>query len=194
MKKFLTTLLCLSMLTSTMALATTHPNPPAYQQHHGFYIGANLGTNLYYVGIISTAGSNSSSGIDGLGWSANLGYNFTSRIAIEGGFMQNFISDKSNDPNDYIVADTDIPYIAASFTVPFCQRFAFLAKVGGMYLSLKKTIAPMDHRTTGIVLPFIGIGTSYAVTHHIDINVQYQGAIYGVAGAGLLSGGLTYHF
>ena len=66
--------------------------------------------------------------------------------------------------------------------MPFGDRFSFIGKLGAM--------APQ----VSILLPFTGMGLSYAVTKKVDLSLQYQGAVYGIAGAGLAGVGFTYHF
>lgn len=70
--------------------------------------------------------------------------------------------------------------------MPLGNRFSLLAKLG-----LMVSFVPQHG---GLVLPFTGIGGSYALTEKVDLGLQYQGAIYGIAGAGALGLSFTYHF
>lgn len=162
------------------ASPSIYADSTALNQHLGTYAELNIGTNLYYSAFLTSVGHYNSAGIEGLGASASLGYNFTNIFALETGFMQNYAK-FSNSSNH-----TNVPYLTTRFNVPIGERFGFIGKLGAMYLS-----SPHDG---GIVLPYVGVGGSYALTKKLDIQVQYQGAVYGVAGVGLLSTGLTYHF
>jgi opacity protein-like surface antigen len=178
-----------TQLTTTVETSNTTEK---WNAHHGFYVEANGGTNLYFLGFISDAGSASSSGFEGSGWGAAVGYNFLPKVALEGGFIQNY-AQYSEDGNT-AWGHTNLPYITARFTMPLGDRFAFLAKTGLMAISVDAESSDANASTPTIVLPFIGLGASYALTSKLDITAQYQGAVYGVVNAGLLSAGLTYHF
>jgi len=45
-----------------------------------------------------------------------------------------------------------------------------------------------------LIAPYGGIGFSYAVTPQLELNVQYQGAAYVLAGAGGVTAGVIYSF
>ena len=196
MNKFTLTTLCLLLVASPLALASENGH---LNQHHGAYVGVTAGPNLYYAGIISSDSSTSTGGFTGYGWSADVGYNFTNIFAVEGGFMQNYGS-YSNGDNDRVSIHTNVPYLAARFNIPMGQRFSLITKIGGMYVSAhgtnhgKTEAEDMSASTPSVLLPYVGLGVSYAINKHIDVSVQYQGAVYGIASAGLLGAGLTYHF
>lgn len=173
MKKIKIFALIISFATCNCIYAATDWN-----RHLGPYAEINLGTNLYYAGIISSSGTCHSAGIEGIGWSIAAGNHFTNIFALEAGFMQNYLHDN--------YSHTNVPYLTTRFDVPVVDRINFIGKLGAMYAS-----APTKG---GIVLPYVGIGSSYALTPKVDFQVQYQGAVYGIAGAGLVSAGLTYHF
>jgi hypothetical protein len=147
-----------------------------WNQHTGSYMELNVGTNAYYAGILSSRGAVGGGGMVGVGWSGALGYNFTPAFALEAGFMQNFVDFNLNHGN------LNTPYATTKLTVPLGDRFSFIGKIGAM--------APQ----AAILLPFTGVGVSYAMTKNVDFNLQYQGAVYGIAGAGLAGVGFTYHF
>ena len=170
MKKITCLLICITA--SSLALA----DDGAWNQHNGSYAELNIGTNAYYLGILSSHGAFGGGGLIGEGWSGDLGYNFTNTFALEAGFMQNFV-DFNLDRGAL-----NTPYATTRFSLPLGERFSLIGKLGAM--------APQ----AAIVLPYTGIGVSYAVTKNVDLNLQYQGAIYGIAGAGLAGVGLTYHF
>lgn len=161
-----------------------------WNQHEGLYAELNAGPNFYYAGIFSSTGSAETAGIQGFGWSGALGYDITHYFAMETGFMQNYakikVHNNGDDDEKYQYAHTNIPYVTTRFNVPIYNRFSFIGKLGAMYLSV-----PTEG---GMVLPFVGIGASYAVTPKLAVQAQYQGAVYGIAGAGLASLGLVYHF
>jgi len=180
------------MVTTIFASSITlaQDNNATWNKHHGLYIDANAGTNLVYLGVISSEGNESNGGLYGFGYSIDIGYNFTPHIAAEVGFMQNYINlDETfggdDEPNSNLREHSNIPYASMKFILPIGERASFFGKLGAMYANAKGE---------GIVLPYTGVGFSYAITKKIDVNVQYQGAVYGIAGAGLLSGGVSYHF
>ena len=173
MKKTITSLLCLTA--TSLACATT----PAWNEHKGNYAELVGGTNAYYLGILSSRGSVGGAGVTGAGWAGALGYNFTNTFGLEAGLMQNFVDLNGG---GYVIS----PYTTTRFTLPIGQRFSFIGKLGLM--------APFVPEEGGIVLPYTGVGFSYAATKNLDFTLQYQGAFYVIAGAGLLGAGITYHF
>ncbi len=154
----------------------------ALNQHIGNYAEINAGTNLYYWGLVSSHGSGSSAGIKGMGWSAALGHFITPTFGLEAGFMQNYAkATLNNHTNSHL----NVPYATTRFNVPMNDRFSFIGKLGlGFPFS----------GGNGVLVPYTGVGFSYAVNKNIDITTQYQGLVLGIVGAGLLSLGVTYHF
>ncbi len=176
----------------TPSFAETPPEQ-AWNKHKGMFIEANVGPNLYAGVIVTENNTFSSSGFQGAGWSAALGYNFSNNFGLEGGFMQNYAHYEINDESN-VSAHTNLPYMAMRFTVPIGNKLAFIAKLGGMYAWINGSDNSDNGGSTDkILLPYSGIGFSYALTPKLEITSQYQGAIYGVVNAGLLSAGLTYH-
>lgn len=177
MKKIVISTLVLASVIAHSAYASEQ----RWNYHEGWYVNANVGTNFYYTAVVSSDYHGSSKGINGYGWNANGGYSFNHYVAAEAGLLQSYLI-SADSTNHFIVS---APYAAAKFTAPLGKQFALFGKVGGMY-------AFNNH--DGIALPFIGVGASYAVSPKVDIDATYQGAVYGIIGAGLLSGGVTYHF
>ena len=163
-------------------------------RHVGPFIEANYGTNLYYEGLLSSYGSFKSEGFTGHGWFASAGYYFTPIWAVEAGFMQNYAQYKfTDDVTGY--SHTNIPYVAARISAPIGSRLSFNVKLGVMYASAAFSDSNDDSiGTPSLALPLIGVGLAVAMTHHLDFTINYQGAVYGIAGAGLLGAGLAYHF
>lgn len=175
MKKIIFALISSLLCSSVFAVEPLWP-------HNGPYLEANFGTNLYYVGAFTSEGSVTGGGVEGLGWSGALGYQFNKTFGLEAGFMQSFSKNINSDNKNQL----NIPYASTRFTVPISERFSFIGKLGVMY-------AMLPHEG-GMLLPYTGIGFGYAANSNLDITTQYQGAIYGIGGAGLVSLGLTYHF
>ncbi len=176
----------------TTSFAET-PSEQTWNKHKGMFIEVNVGPNLYAGAIVTENDTFSSSGFQGAGWSAALGYNFSNHFGLEGGFMQNYAHYEINDESN-VSAHTNVPYMAMRFTVPIGNKLAFIAKLGGMYAWINGSDNPdIGDSTPKILLPYSGVGFSYALTPKLEITTQYQGAIYGVVNGGLLSGGLTYH-
>ena len=164
-----------------------------WNEHNGWYVEGTGGTNLFYIAIFSTGADASASGFSGGGWSGAAGYAFKSNFSAEVGFMQNFLKfdgEDSDGDDKTFSTHLNVPYVTARWDVPVFERFAFIAKIGLMFPSIaeKSVDAPVP------ALPFVGFGASYAITEKIDINFQYQGGVYIVVGAGLMSLGATYHF
>ncbi len=181
--------LAASLFLAPLALAEDAQEEQQWNRHQGFYVEGNGGANLFYFALFSTEMDAADSGFKGGGWSIAAGYNFKPSYAAEIGFMQNFAKFEDDD-GDKVSSNTNVPYAAARFDVPIGDRFGFIAKVGFMVPS----IASEDAENAAVMLPFVGVGGSYAITPNLDITLQYQGAVYLVVGAGLFSGGLTYHF
>jgi opacity protein-like surface antigen len=191
MKKRIVLALVTTMFSTQLALADDAPQDQQWNRHQGFYVEANGGTNLYYFAVFSTGEDTSASGFTGGGWSAAVGYNFKPIYAAEVGFMQNYAKFEDEEDDDIDVSThTNVPYAAARFDVPIGDRFGFIAKLGLMIPS----IADNDVDAPTLILPFVGVGGSYAITPNLDVSLQYQGAVYVIVGGGLFSGGLTYHF
>ncbi len=174
-----------------IALAEEEQQEDKWNRHQGFFGELNLGTNLYYLGMVTSEGEAASSGFHGFGWSIAGGYSFKPTHAIEAGFMQNYARyiDDSTSLDLKISTNTNIAYLAWRGTIPIRDRFAFFGKLGAMLISI-----PDTDEDTWVVLPYTGLGLSYALTQNIEINLQYQGAVYLIVGAGALTGGITYHF
>ena len=202
MKKITTLLLfsSLSLATTANAAALTQIQPSNTPPK--VYVEVTGGINAYYLGIFSTNSDSNTAhaGTGGYGWSAALGYSFTPYVAIEGGFMQNYITiDTKNEGNKkQNTYHTNVPYVTTQFSVPIGTHVEFISKVGLMMpfgtVNTAEDDEPPKNETFGVVLPFTGLGLGYKITPALEINIQYQGAVYGIVGGGLLSGGLDYRF
>ncbi len=170
-----------------------------WNRHQGFYVEGNAGTNLIYLGIISGEWAEAPAATGGFAWHAAGGYAFTEHHAVEAGFMQNYAwYDTETPDNEHTVSThANVVYGAWRPTLPIGDRLSIFAKLGLMYvwvpgIQADETETEVDE--VGMVAPYTGLGLSYAVTPQIDISVQYQGAVYIVAGAGALPVGAAYHF
>lgn len=216
MKKLI--FLLMGLLVGSMAIAdpasgnasSSQPvsSAPASQpisQHPGqWYIEGGPGMGLYYLGMFTSVGSLSAAGLEGFGWKAAVGYRPQHHgFSLEAGFIQNFYqveltSDLTNQTAT-VNADIDVPYAAFRWDVPIGNRFTVIPKLGLMIPSVPSVTGKVGNETVtesggGLVLPFTGLGFGYAISHKLSASIQYEGAIYGIAGAGLLSGNLTYYF
>ncbi len=151
----------------------------SWNRHQGPFAEFSAGTNLYYLGILSSEGKVAGGGVNGASVGGTLGYSYTPYFSLEGGLLAALVN--LNDGNQLYA-----PYFSTRFTLPVGNRFSFLAKLGLM--------VPFIPKQGGLILPFTGIGGAYALTEKLDLGLQYQGAIYGIAGAGNLGLSLTYHF
>ena len=175
-----------------VASAAAHAQDEGQQwnRHQGYYAELNAGTGLVYLGVFGGL-SAALSGVKGFGWNAAVGYNFNPTHAIEGGFGQLYADFEDEDilGDEEVSTNANAGYIAWRGTAPIGQRFAFFGKLGLMVASI-----PDTNEDTWVGLPFSGLGLSYAITPKIDFSVQYQGAVYLIAGAGMATAGITYHF
>ncbi len=180
-----------ALLTSVAAAAQTDL---AMNRHAGAYVEANLGVNMYSAGIFSSEHKSVNSGINGYAFNTAVGYYLNDYFGLEGGFTRSSL--KLNDSDDSsFYQNINAPYASMRFNVPIGERFSFIAKLGVMYAcAVDDKHDSTDGRYIGIALPYTGIGVSYAVTPKVDLTVQYQGAVYGVVNAGVMTGGVTYHF
>jgi hypothetical protein len=173
----------------------------AWNRHQGLYLEGNVGTGVSYVGFMTSEDIPAGAGVAGFTWVGAIGYSLTAHHAIEGGFGQWFAKFEDeevawDEEGNRITrveensAQLNVGYLAWRGTVPIQDRFAFFGKLGAM-----GTVVTNKKEDTGwIVIPFTGLGFSYAVTPQIDVSLQYQGAIYVLASAGALTLGVTYHF
>ena len=158
-----------------------------FNRHHGFYAEITGGTNAYYAGVLSSRVSLPQGGIEGGAVGVALGYHFTPTIALD--FSPSVALEVGNIVSFIQInhgMNADMPYVTSRFDVPIGSRINFIAKLGGMAI-----LAP---GVGGLVLPFTGVGFSYAVTKNLEVAAQYQGAFYGIAAVGMAALGLTYHF
>ena len=170
---------------------------PAGSRIKRFYLEANAGTNLYYLALFAADKNVSHGGFQGFGWSGALGFSWNESFALELGFMQNYAKFNAGN-NSYVSGHTNVSYLTTRFILPFVSRINFISKLGLMYASASASATHNNERKSAespdLVLPYIGLGIGYTVSPQLDINLQYQGAVYGVAGAGLFSLGLTHYF
>ncbi len=191
-KQILFTLTTAVLISTHVSLAASPPpiNKP-WNQYQGFYVEANTGVNIYNIKVFK-----SESGLKGFGWNTAFGYRFTPHFGVEGVFMY---------PLSSLSA-------AMRLTLPIGQRAAFFGKLGLMYAFGANEKNNDDnsennngnegdsgndnksHSTSSKILPYTGLGFSYALTQNLEMSVQCQGLVLGVVNAGLLSTGLTYHF
>ena len=132
-----------------------------------------------------------------------VGYNFIPTLGLEAGYM--YSSDLNYDIRDDSIGASAsgrlyVPYLAFKFDVPIYQRASIFFKLGVMYPYGEAdlsgsigTITKYGRISAGHILPFSGIGGAYALTPKLSVDMTYQGAAYVLAGAGVLSLGLTYH-
>lgn len=165
MKKIISTLICVATIPNAFA------NDLPLNQHLGNYTEVNLDT-LFGYEIFDAA-------VSGFGWGAAFGHYFNKTIALEGGFMQAMSRWRDDEK-------VNVPYLTTRFNIPMGQRFSFIAKLGLM--------TPFIHGDGVFLLPYTGVGVGYAVNKNLDLTLQYQGLVWGIAGVGMLGLGLTYHF
>ncbi|MEK6731528.1 MAG: hypothetical protein AABY34_05060 [Pseudomonadota bacterium] len=175
--------------------------------HQGWYTEAGAGTNAYYLGVFSTAGDRSAtqSGIIGFGTNIGAGYQFNPNgVAAEGGLLFGRIERQikfSDNSTATVDANVYAPYFTARWSIPLYGAFSFVPKLGVMFADIptvdstySKTNEKAREKGGGVVLPFVGLGISASVNQSLDVTLQYQGAVYGIIGAGPVTLGLRYYF
>lgn len=186
MKRFFV-LIILTMAVCFFPLSAAIAGDISFNRHTGPYVEANAGYTFAWV-TGSFFGNDFSKGAAvGFGWNVAGGYMFKDWIGAEVGYLQ-FNPEIEEDTYDD-TASVGGAYLAARFNIPIKDRFSFITKVGVMTLSVS---GDEDALTSGAM--FTGIGVGYALTDKIDLSLQFQGPNFIILGAGVLSGGLTYHF
>ncbi len=204
---------CALGLTCMMNASAMRQPPVANNVHQGSYAEGSVGTSVMNMLISSSSVSYASNSSNGVGFSAAYGYQFNpGGWALEVGYMQaNLNLSLGSAQNDNIIinqkVNIDVPYLAARWEVAMGSKFAFVPKVGAMAVILpkKKTAVRIVDGVrytadsgfadgVSLLLPFVGMGVSYAVTPTISIVGQYQGFLAGIINAGLMSAGLDVHF
>lgn len=197
MKKEKIIFVAAALLSTSLAFAgsDTMDQGSAYNQHMGPWVEAVAGPNAYYLGIFSSSNIHTG-GFFGFGWNANIGYNFTPFIGMEGGYTRNVLKlkNQNSNANQFVKADIDEPYLAARFTIPIAETSAILFKAGVMDISAQAQPAGASVHSPATMVPYTGVGYSYSLNQNVDLTVQYQGAVYMLASFGVLGAGVTYHF
>ena len=190
-----------------------------FNQHQGWYGEVTAGTNFYSINVSGStsgkAGQTESyfrSGFKDNGFSFAGGYTFKpDGISLEGGFFRNNFTgvdvtatDGTGSPLTISAnAHANTAYLAARWDIAIGNRFAFIPKIGGMYVSIPNVSVSTTQNGKhysgtldglSVVLPFVGLGASYSITNQLALTLQYQGAVYAVVNFGLASVGLDYHF
>ena len=176
------TVCCFGFINAAIADETS------FNRHTGPFAEASLGATYIWFAGLEVGGTEFNEGAAiGPGWSIGGGYMFKDWIGAEGGYLQ--CHPKVGDE----AADGTIggPYITSRFSIPVKDRFSVLIKAGLMFFSFSDDAVEDD---TSFAFLFSGIGIGYALTDKIDLRAQFQGPNVLLFGAGVLSGGITYHF
>lgn len=173
MKKSLIALASLCLASASFA------EGQAWNQHQGRYVELTAGSTFNYIGVFDSHARLGASAFQGTSIGLTYGYMYTPHYGFEGGLLSVFL-------NSELSNSLYAPYASMRFNMPLDDHFSILGKLGLM--------VPFVPNGGGVILPFTGIGASYATTKNVDLSLEYQGAVYGIAGAGTLGLGLTYHF
>jgi outer membrane protein W len=155
-------------ITVIFCLLTT--NILAAPHTKGAYVEGNIGPNIVRINLFGF----SITAFNSVGVNANIGYQFNPYLAPELGFTH--------------IAGANYFDAAMKAIYPFelgKYDFNLFGKLGAAYI-----YDGSSHE----VAPYIGVGTSYAISNALDINIQGQGVIASNVDSTLLSLGLTYHF
>lgn len=174
----------------------------------GWFLGLSGGTFVATVDTSSTSTSYSSLTGGGGGF-LSFGYQTGPHFAYEydtivGGISDTETFDAVGGGN--VKAKTDTlgvltgPAIKGIATLG--KNFMIYGRLGVGYVKVSNTATPIDKskkisnhiESESGVWPFDGVGMSYAINKKIDINLDYTGLIAIIANAGLVSGGIIYHF
>ena len=155
-----------------LVIAAIASSTQAAPHEQGGYIGANIGTPYASVHLfdIKVAGFGS------VGFNVNGGYLFNRHFALETGYVNYGFGLNHAD-------------VAAKFILPFNinnNDFTVFAKAGPALI--------FNNSGGSYAGLFAGVGTSYAMTDKLDLNLQAEGSTFGWLSLGLISTGLTYHF
>jgi hypothetical protein len=189
--------LAICVLATQFTWAEEVPQP--WNRHQGFYVEGDAGTNLVYLGVVAGEWAEAPAKTGGFAWHVAGGYAFNEHHALEAGFMQNYAwyDTEAGEEKHTVSAHANVAYAAWRPTLPIKDRVSVFGKLGLMYVWVPGVAADnteVEVNGASLMAPYTGIGVSYAVTPQIELSVQYQGAIYVIAGAGAVTGGLTYHF
>jgi hypothetical protein len=186
------TVLATCLWVASWAAAADVDQAEAWNRHTGPYVEAGVGTGFSYLGVLAQDFDPSGSAVRGFSWVGSAGYSFTTHHAVETGFAQWYTTFEDDD----VVEDREVDghlnvgYVAWRGTLFVQDRSSFFFKLGAMAVSVPET----ETDDAWAVVPFTGVGFSYAVTPQIDLSLQYQGGVYVVASAGALTLGAGYHF
>ncbi len=169
---------------------SSEPATKAFNEHTGYYIEANAGTNFAYLLFISSGSNEQLNSACGFAMGVAFGKMLKPTFGLEGGFLYSHIAVDENDEVEALY----IPYFTTRFTKPLGERFSIYAKVGLMAPVWTENETSGDDESYMIILPFTGIGANYAITENLDFTLQYQGAFYLIAGIGQATGGFQYKF
>ncbi len=176
---------------------TTRPN-----YHQGYYMQGGVGT---YAGFVDYSTDMRYTGAHGgVGGLFAAGYQTGPHFGIEMDALYGHFSvnDKEIGGNDSVSANGLLVGPAIKGIATLGNHFYLTGRLGVGYLGIWendniKTGTPIDNHdkvSGSLVVPFDGIGMGYAVTNHLDINLNYTGELLLIANAGLVSAGVTYHF
>jgi hypothetical protein len=161
------------VMLATLLIVSPFVSQSGFAKAHdsGTYAEFNIGTlyqSLHFMNYNYSA-------FNSVGVNGSLGYQFATNIALEAGYTYYGYGLNSVDA----VAKVILPFTLGS------QDFSVFAKLGPAYV-----FRGSDHG----VLPYGGIGASYAINSSLDLTVQGQGITNGFFSLGLVSLGLAYHF
>jgi hypothetical protein len=176
----------LLLIISCLFLSSAFADQSNNTKHLGPYAEFSVGANLSYTlpGLLSSRHR----GILAQGWGFGgaLGYEFTPRFGLETGLIENYNAYKNWNMDDATISHLHTFILTTRFTKSLDERVALIGKLGAM--------SPC-HQGSCLLMPYVGVGANYTLSSNLDVNVQYQGALYLIiAGTGLASTGLTYHF
>lgn len=183
-------ILAAALTAASLGVAVASPATSApTNDYTGAYLSAGLGG---FGGAGYTYDDNNKRSFDGgfAGLGATLigGYRFNRYLAVEADVM----------PLIDIGGKGAIVGGMVKGMVPVGQRATLFAKAGGGALILKPDpFMGVAFPTTTIGGPMVGAGASYALTQHVDANIQYNGLIITGKDPAILgnaTAGLTLHF
>lgn len=187
-------LLILTLLLTDFVFAATHA--ATADQRTGMYAGIGIGggfTNNHNV---------SSSARHGLAWDANLGYQFNTYFALEGGYLR--ILEKHDAVSDQTLGGF---YLSAKGLIPINPKLNLFGRVGAVRLKSESDSHPngaITYMQSGTkYVPMLGLGIQYFVMPKLAIEEQYfytfESSIISatknrIPSANTFLFGISYHF
>ncbi|MCD6055712.1 MAG: outer membrane protein [Gammaproteobacteria bacterium] len=176
MRYFLTLLSCLSLLFAGVSYAAIESESTVPT---GVYIEGTVGySHIAGAGLPIDTPSRVSISNGGLGYSADLGYQFGQLFGLEVG-AASFAPQKATAAGQTFTADRSYIYdLAGKFTFPIKDKFDIFAKAGPAFMTRGASTDSEElgnYNEYGLGVAY-GVGADYNFTQHVALTAQATGA------------------